>query len=101
MSRRQRGDPGERIRTILLAAPRPRRHGRRAPQFPPRTGKRLEIPIKKLIQGADPGTALNRATVANADVLDWYVTYARNFRHPQQAQEQAERTSTLERTGAT
>jgi acetoacetyl-CoA synthetase len=65
-----------------------------------RTGKRLEIPIKKLIQGADPGTALNRATVANADVLDWYVTYARNFRHPQQAQEQAERTSPLERTGA-
>src|SRR5690606_14841447 len=37
-----------------------------------RTGKRLEVPIKKLIQGAEPERALNRATVADTDALDWY-----------------------------
>jgi acetoacetyl-CoA synthetase len=58
-----------------------------------RTGKRLEIPIKKLIQGADPDTALNRATVADTAALDWYITYARNFRHLQQAQATPDTTS--------
>ncbi len=40
------------------------------------TGKRLEVPIKRLIQGVPPDTAVNRATVANPDVLGWYVDFA-------------------------
>ncbi len=44
-----------------------------------RTGKRLEIPVKKLIQGVAPETAINRATVADAAALDWYIDYAERF----------------------
>lgn len=48
-----------------------------APAVPrPRTGKLLEIPVKKLFQGADPST-LNRATAEDAEVLDWYARAAR------------------------
>ncbi|MFZ2178326.1 MAG: acetoacetate--CoA ligase [Rhodococcus sp. (in: high G+C Gram-positive bacteria)] len=51
-----------------------------------RTGKRLEIPIKKLIQGTAPDKALNRATVADTGVLDWYIDYAHNFRRARKIQ---------------
>jgi len=44
------------------------------------TGKKLEVPVKRLIQGATESAAVNRATVANPDVLDWYVDYAAAFR---------------------
>ncbi|WP_051989336.1 acetoacetate--CoA ligase [Gordonia rubripertincta] len=44
-----------------------------------RTGKRLEIPVKKLIQGMPPEAAINRATVADSRSLDWYVDYAQRF----------------------
>ncbi|UGT61838.1 acetoacetate--CoA ligase [Nocardia asteroides] len=44
-----------------------------------RTGKRLEIPIKKLIQGVSADTAVNRATVADVTALDWYIRYAERF----------------------
>ena len=36
------------------------------------TGKKLEVPVKRLLQGTPEATAVNRATVANPDVLDWY-----------------------------
>ncbi|MFC8178754.1 acetoacetate--CoA ligase [Rhodococcus sp. NPDC057297] len=52
-----------------------------APAVPmTRTGKRLEVPIKKLIQGIDESVAINRGTVADTDVLQWYVDYANTFR---------------------
>lgn len=52
-----------------------------APAIPmTRTGKRLEVPIKKLIQGIDESVAINRGTVADTDVLQWYVDYAAKFR---------------------
>jgi acetoacetyl-CoA synthetase len=44
------------------------------------TGKKLEVPIKRLLQGVAPDTALNRATVANPEVLDWYIDFAAAFR---------------------
>ncbi|WP_037140378.1 acetoacetate--CoA ligase [Rhodococcoides fascians] len=51
-----------------------------APAIPmTRTGKRLEVPIKKLIQGVDEAVAVNRGTVADVDVLQWYVEYAQHF----------------------
>ena len=57
-----------------------------------RTGKRLEVPIKKLIQGAPAESALNRATVADTDALDWYIDYADAFHRARQTQHQGGRT---------
>jgi acetoacetyl-CoA synthetase len=44
------------------------------------TGKKLEVPIKRLLQGVPAEQAVNRATVANPDVLDWYVDFTHQFR---------------------
>lgn len=50
-----------------------------APAVPrTRTGKLLEIPVKKLFQGADPST-LNRATVEDPAILDWYAETAHRY----------------------
>jgi len=44
----------------------------------PRTlsGKKLELPVKKLLQGADPARVLNRDAMANAASVDWFVGLA-------------------------
>ena len=44
----------------------------------PRTlsGKKLELPVKKLLQGADPAVVLNRDAMANAASVDWFVALA-------------------------
>jgi acetoacetyl-CoA synthetase len=41
------------------------------------TGKKLEVPIKRLLQGVPAEQAVNRSTVANPDALDWFIDYAR------------------------
>lgn len=45
----------------------------------PRTlsGKKMELPVKKLMMGADPAKVLNRDAMANADSIDWFVDFAR------------------------
>ncbi|RMI30990.1 acetoacetate--CoA ligase [Nocardia stercoris] len=44
-----------------------------APAIPhTRTGKKLEVPIKKLFQGADPAKVVERSAVDDPDLLDWY-----------------------------
>jgi len=45
----------------------------------PRTlsGKKMELPVKKLLMGADPAQVLNRDAMANADSIDWFVALAR------------------------
>ncbi len=45
----------------------------------PRTlsGKKMELPVKKLLQGADAARVLNRDAMANADCVDWFVAFAR------------------------
>ncbi|MFC9896570.1 acetoacetate--CoA ligase [Nocardia sp. NPDC127579] len=44
-----------------------------APGIPhTRTGKKLEVPIKKLFQGADPARVVERSAVDNPGLLDWY-----------------------------
>lgn len=44
-----------------------------APGIPhTRTGKKLEVPIKKLFQGADAAKVVERSAVDNPDLLDWY-----------------------------
>ena len=45
----------------------------------PRTlsGKKMELPVKKLLLGADPARVMNREAMANAGCVDWYVELAR------------------------
>ena len=45
----------------------------------PRTlsGKKMELPVKKLLMGADPDSVLKRDAMANADCVDWFVQLAR------------------------
>src|SRR5574337_383273 len=45
----------------------------------PRTlsGKKMELPVKKLLQGADPAKVLNRDAMANASSIDAFVDFAR------------------------
>ncbi|UFS93874.1 acetoacetate--CoA ligase [Nocardia huaxiensis] len=44
-----------------------------APGIPhTRTGKKLEVPIKKLFQGADPARVVARTAVDVPELLDWY-----------------------------
>jgi acetoacetyl-CoA synthetase len=42
-----------------------------------RTGKRLEVPLKRLFQGVDPAAAVNRGAVDDASLVDHYVRLAR------------------------
>jgi acetoacetyl-CoA synthetase len=44
----------------------------------PRTlsGKKLEVPVKKILMGTDPEKAASRDSLANPDALDWFVRYA-------------------------
>ena len=49
-----------------------------APGIPhTRTGKKLEVPIKKLFQGGDAAKVVERSAVDDPDLLDWYVTQRR------------------------
>jgi acetoacetyl-CoA synthetase len=44
----------------------------------PRTlsGKKLEVPVKKILMGAEPEKAASRDSLANPEALDWFVAYA-------------------------
>jgi acetoacetyl-CoA synthetase len=44
------------------------------------TGKKLEVPIKRLFMGADPATALNRNAVTDPEALDAFVELAAEVR---------------------
>ena len=43
------------------------------------TGKKLELPIKKLLLGQPPEKVLNRDSMANPASIDWYVDFARRY----------------------
>jgi acetoacetyl-CoA synthetase len=45
----------------------------------PRTlsGKKMELPVKKLLLGADPAKVMNRDAMANAAAVDWFIDFAR------------------------
>jgi acetoacetyl-CoA synthetase len=82
-------DPGteldEGLRTRILDAIRATASPRHVPDDVVRvpavprthTGKKLEIPIKRLFMGADPATTLNRRSVADPVALDAFVALAR------------------------
>jgi acetoacetyl-CoA synthetase len=42
-----------------------------------RTGKRLEVPLKRLFQGIDPAKAVNLGTVDDASLVEHYIALAR------------------------
>jgi acetoacetyl-CoA synthetase len=41
------------------------------------TGKKLEVPIKKLLLGQSATKVLNRDAVSNPESLEWFITFAR------------------------
>ena len=42
-----------------------------------RTGKKLEVPIKKLLQGADPARIVERSAVDEPSLIDWFAAIRR------------------------
>ena len=46
----------------------------------PRTlsGKKLEVPVKRILSGADPDRAASRGSLANPEVLDAYTGLTRS-----------------------
>jgi acetoacetyl-CoA synthetase len=42
-----------------------------------RTGKRLEVPLKRLFQGVDPAKAVNPGAVDDASLVDHYIGLAK------------------------
>jgi acetoacetyl-CoA synthetase len=47
-----------------------------APAIPhTRTGKKLEIPIKRILQGGDPRQVMDAGAVDNPDALPWFAAY--------------------------
>ncbi len=63
----------------------------------PRTlsGKKMELPVKKLLMGADPETVLNRDAMANAACIDWFVELAKNRAGATAADSEAESFSSV------
>ncbi|NLE80902.1 MAG: acetoacetate--CoA ligase [Rhodococcus sp.] len=44
-----------------------------APGIPhTRTGKKLEVPLKRILQGADPARAVDPSAVDSPELIDWY-----------------------------
>lgn len=44
------------------------------------TGKKMEVPVRKILMGASPDAVLNRNAMSNPQILDVFVAYARNQR---------------------
>ena len=43
------------------------------------TGKKLELPVKKLMLGQPADKVLNRDAMANPESIDWYIEFARAY----------------------
>lgn len=41
------------------------------------TGKKLEVPVRRILMGSPPEQVVNRHTTANPQALDWFLHYAR------------------------
>jgi acetoacetyl-CoA synthetase len=71
-----------RIRAAVRAALSPRHVPNEVFQVAaiPRTlsGKKMELPVKKLLMGAEPETVLKRDAMANAGSVDWFIALARS-----------------------
>jgi acetoacetyl-CoA synthetase len=40
------------------------------------TGKKLEVPVKRILQGADPAKVASPGAVADYEMLDWLAAWA-------------------------
>jgi acetoacetyl-CoA synthetase len=48
-----------------------------APGIPhTRTGKKLEVPVKRMLQGQDPAAVVDPRSVDDPDLLPWYAAQA-------------------------
>jgi acetoacetyl-CoA synthetase len=69
----------DRIRAALRTELSPRHVPDEIHEVPgvPRTlsGKKLEVPVKRILGGADPDRAASRGSLANPDVLDAYAPF--------------------------
>ncbi|GER21051.1 hypothetical protein [Variovorax boronicumulans] len=45
------------------------------------TGKKLELPVKKLLLGHALEKAVSRDALADPENIDWYVDFAKRYRH--------------------
>jgi len=74
----------QRLRQAIRQALSPRHVPDAVIQAPavPRTlsGKKMELPVKKLLLGADAAKVMNRDAMANGDAVPWYVAYAQRYR---------------------
>ncbi|MGH1358086.1 MAG: acetoacetate--CoA ligase [Burkholderiaceae bacterium] len=45
----------------------------------PRTmsGKKLEVPVKRILLGHEPAKVINRASMANPEAIDWFVAFSK------------------------
>jgi acetoacetyl-CoA synthetase len=72
---------GARIKAAVRSALSPRHVPNDVFQVPaiPRTlsGKKMELPVKKLLMGAEPASVLKRDAMANAHSVDWFIELAR------------------------
>jgi acetoacetyl-CoA synthetase len=50
-------------------------------------GKKLEVPVKKILMGGDPATVLNRDSLADPSSVDFYAEFARQRAAEKQASE--------------
>jgi acetoacetyl-CoA synthetase len=41
------------------------------------SGKRMEVPVRRILQGVPAAKAANRDAMANAAALDWFIEYQR------------------------
>lgn len=44
------------------------------------TGKKLEVPVRRILMGVDPARAASRDAMANPAALDWYIEFVRDRR---------------------
>jgi hypothetical protein len=42
------------------------------------TGKKLEVPVRRVLMGVPADQAANRAALANPSALDYFIAYAKN-----------------------
>lgn len=75
---------GDELRSRLFAAVRTQLSGRHAPNDVfaiaevPRTlsGKKLEVPVRKILLGQPVDKAVNRSSMMNPAALDWFIAFA-------------------------
>jgi acetoacetyl-CoA synthetase len=79
---------GEELDDVLLAEVRQQLSTRLSPRHVPDvvyavpdlpktlTGKRLEVPVRRILEGADPDTVTSRGTLANPEALEAFVELA-------------------------